>query len=203
MQTWIWRNTTRGMTYDCLIWNSPYSNTTPSYFKFRVKILKMIGFLELAISQDLLYLWLLFPWKTVNINIISLGGILKRILSLIPGGLFTSLYSWHYCCMMYRILNFNFNDRVPIMRWIVWYWFWLFVSSLADPASDCNDSLTDTNISSCFFKQVKKNTVQLLTAVKEKKEVSFCDSAGAPNVNFRKISVRKTIGDLEFSEHLL
>ena len=26
---------------------------------------------------------------------------------------------------------------------------------------------------------------------------------GAPNVNFRKISVRKTIGDLEFSEHLL
>ena len=25
---------------------------------------------------------------------------------------------------------------------------------------------------------------------------------GAPNVNFRKISVRKTIGDLEFSEHL-
>ena len=26
---------------------------------------------------------------------------------------------------------------------------------------------------------------------------------GAPNVNFRKISVRKTILDLEFSEHLL
>ena len=26
---------------------------------------------------------------------------------------------------------------------------------------------------------------------------------GAPNVNFRKISVRKTIWDLEFSEHLL
>jgi len=28
-------------------------------------------------------------------------------------------------------------------------------------------------------------------------------SAGAPNDNFRKISVRKTIWDLEFSEHLL
>ena len=27
--------------------------------------------------------------------------------------------------------------------------------------------------------------------------------AGAPNVNFRKISVRKTIWDLEFSEHFL
>ena len=27
--------------------------------------------------------------------------------------------------------------------------------------------------------------------------------AGAPNVNFRKISVRKTISDLEFSEHFL
>ena len=27
--------------------------------------------------------------------------------------------------------------------------------------------------------------------------------AGAPNVNFRKTSVRKTIWDLEFSEHLL
>ena len=26
---------------------------------------------------------------------------------------------------------------------------------------------------------------------------------GAPKVNFRKISVRKTIWDLEFSEHLL
>ena len=28
-------------------------------------------------------------------------------------------------------------------------------------------------------------------------------SSGAPNVNFQKISVRKTILDLEFSEHLL
>ena len=27
-------------------------------------------------------------------------------------------------------------------------------------------------------------------------------SSGAPNVNFRKIPVRKTICDLEFSEHL-
>ena len=27
--------------------------------------------------------------------------------------------------------------------------------------------------------------------------------SGAPNDNFRKISVRKTIWDLEFSEHLL
>ena len=27
--------------------------------------------------------------------------------------------------------------------------------------------------------------------------------SGAPNVNFWKISVRKTIWDLEFSEHLL
>ena len=27
--------------------------------------------------------------------------------------------------------------------------------------------------------------------------------SGAPNVTFRKISVRKTIGDLEFSEHFL
>ena len=29
------------------------------------------------------------------------------------------------------------------------------------------------------------------------------DRPGAPNVNFRKISVRKTILDLEFSEYLL
>ena len=29
------------------------------------------------------------------------------------------------------------------------------------------------------------------------------EKPGAPNVNFRKISVRKTIWDLEFSEHLL
>ena len=28
-------------------------------------------------------------------------------------------------------------------------------------------------------------------------------TSGAPNVNFWKISVRKTISDLEFSEHLL
>ena len=28
-------------------------------------------------------------------------------------------------------------------------------------------------------------------------------SSGAPKVNFREISVRKTIWDLEFSEHLL
>ena len=77
--------------------------------------------------------------------------------------------------MMYRILNFNFNDRVPITRWIVWYVLVVCFISAADPASDCNDSLTDTNISSCFFKQVKKNTVQL-TAVKEKKEVYFGDS---------------------------
>ena len=28
-------------------------------------------------------------------------------------------------------------------------------------------------------------------------------NAGVPNDNFRKISVRKTIWDLEFSEHLL
>ena len=62
MQTWIWCNTTSGMTYDCLIWNSPYSNTTPPYFKFRVKILKMIGCLEwLAITQDLLYFDFFFP----------------------------------------------------------------------------------------------------------------------------------------------
>ena len=31
----------------------------------------------------------------------------------------------------------------------------------------------------------------------------FERASGAPNVNFRKISVRKTIWDLEFSEHLL
>ena len=29
------------------------------------------------------------------------------------------------------------------------------------------------------------------------------EKPGAPNTNFRKISVRKTIWDLEFSEHLL
>ena len=32
---------------------------------------------------------------------------------------------------------------------------------------------------------------------------SRSQSTGAPNDNFRKISVRKTIGDLEFSEHVL
>ena len=31
----------------------------------------------------------------------------------------------------------------------------------------------------------------------------FTVSSGAPNVNFREISVRKTISDLEFSKHLL
>ena len=40
-----------------------------------------------------------------------------------------------------------------------------------------------------------------------KKNVCFhrigSKKTGAPNVNFRKISVRKTIWDLEFSEHLL
>ena len=30
-----------------------------------------------------------------------------------------------------------------------------------------------------------------------------CIDSGAPNVNFPEISVRKTIWDLEFSEHLL
>ena len=37
-------------------------------------------------------------------------------------------------------------------------------------------------------------------------QISNCpafNKAGAPNVNFRKISVRKMIWDLEFSEHLL
>ena len=29
------------------------------------------------------------------------------------------------------------------------------------------------------------------------------NTSGAPNVNFRKISVRKMIRELEFSEHLL
>ena len=32
---------------------------------------------------------------------------------------------------------------------------------------------------------------------------SLIINSGAPNVNFRKMSVRKTIWDLEFSEHLL
>ena len=35
------------------------------------------------------------------------------------------------------------------------------------------------------------------------KEVVKENDSGAPNVNFRKISVRKTFWDLEFSEHLL
>ena len=34
------------------------------------------------------------------------------------------------------------------------------------------------------------------------KKVGTGKCSGAPNVNFRKISVRKTIRDLEFSEHL-
>ena len=34
-------------------------------------------------------------------------------------------------------------------------------------------------------------------------DLDVCERPGAPNVNFRKISVRKTIWDLEFSEHLL
>ena len=33
--------------------------------------------------------------------------------------------------------------------------------------------------------------------------ILFPESSGAPNDNFRKISVRKMIWDLEFSEHLL
>ena len=35
------------------------------------------------------------------------------------------------------------------------------------------------------------------------KEVVKEKDSGAPNVNFRKISVRKTFWDVEFSEHLL
>ena len=38
--------------------------------------------------------------------------------------------------------------------------------------------------------------------IRKKKETAT-NKPGAPNVNFRKISVRKTIWDLEFSEHLL
>ena len=39
--------------------------------------------------------------------------------------------------------------------------------------------------------------------IKPTGEQAIVSSSGAPNVNFRKISVRKTIRDLEFSEHLL
>ena len=34
-------------------------------------------------------------------------------------------------------------------------------------------------------------------------EIAYVRMSGAPNVNLRKISVRKTISDLEFSEELL
>ena len=33
--------------------------------------------------------------------------------------------------------------------------------------------------------------------------LGYFQKPGAPNVNFRKLSVRKTTWDLEFSEHLL
>ena len=36
-----------------------------------------------------------------------------------------------------------------------------------------------------------------------KKHSAIATLSGAPNVNFRKVSVRMTIGDVEFSEHLL
>ena len=41
------------------------------------------------------------------------------------------------------------------------------------------------------------------TGPNENKNSRKIDFAGAPNVNFQKISVRKTFWDLEFSEHLL
>ena len=53
----------------------------------------------------------------------------------------------------------------------------------------CSLSLTDFN-----------NHLIIFTVVDEKKLNG--STSGAPNVNFRKISVRKTIWDLEFSEPL-
>ena len=45
--------------------------------------------------------------------------------------------------------------------------------------------------------------VPSIFAENDKRKKDLCQVPGAPNVNFRKISVRKTIWDLEFSEHLL
>ena len=52
--------------------------------------------------------------------------------------------------------------------------------------------LTDMKKGCFFYKQV----TAISTPSKRKR-------SGALNVNFWKISVRKTIGELEFSEHLL
>ena len=60
--------------------------------------------------------------------------------------------------------------------------------------------VSEETIRKCFRKAGIGNQAQQ-SALNDDEDV--IDIAGAPNVNFRKISVRKTMWDLEFSEHLL
>ena len=54
-----------------------------------------------------------------------------------------------------------------------------------------------------FGRNILESLVYYLMPNKCKNLKDMKSSSGAPNVNFRKMSVRKTISDLEFSEHLL
>ena len=61
-----------------------------------------------------------------------------------------------------------------------------------------------------FFKAVnkipsekKKGLIGLQDSYQDRLVLFNVHMSGAPNVDFGKISVRKTIWDLEFSEHLL
>ena len=58
---------------------------------------------------------------------------------------------------------------------------------------DVNDDSFESYVKDCL-----ETIRQDVESIKNNQEKS-----GAPNDNFQKISVRKTIWDLEFSEHLL
>ena len=65
------------------------------------------------------------------------------------------------------------------------------------------NDLYDTSVSTKFRKRSGKVRKETVVSFLNPKTLEILLSAGAPNNNFRKISVRKTICDLEFSEHLL
>ena len=60
-----------------------------------------------------------------------------------------------------------------------------------------------TSVSTKFRKRSWKVRKQTVVSFLNPKTVEILLSAEGPNNNFRKISVQKTICNLEFSEHLL
>ena len=96
-------------------------------------------------------------------------------------------------------------------------------NKITDTDDGCYPDL-DLSTSDCLFHAKKlcqpiRSTSQIMVVTPHKYGVSVfvpqtllrqdsnqwwrCKMSGTPNVNFRKISLRKTIWDLEFSEHLL